>query len=81
MIIEADYVVAGAGGVGMAFVDEIITHSDATVAIVDRKHRPGGHWNDVYPFVRPHPPPTCYGGHSTRKDGRESGTGGGVWGR
>lgn len=53
-VIEADYVVAGAGGVGMAFVDEILTHSDATVAIIDRKHRPGGHWNDAYPFVRLH---------------------------
>lgn len=40
--IETDYVVAGAGGVGMAFVDEIVSHSDATVAIIDRKHCPAG---------------------------------------
>lgn len=68
-IIEVDYVVAGAGGVGMAFVDEIITHSDATVAIIDRKHRPGGHWNDAYPFVRLHQTSTCYGVNSTDMGG------------
>jgi hypothetical protein len=68
-IIEVDYVVAGAGGVGMAFVDEIITHSNATVAIVDRKHRPGGHWNDAYPFVRLHQTSTCYGVNSTEMGG------------
>lgn len=68
-IIEADYVVAGAGGVGMAFVDEIITHSNATVAIIDRKHRPGGHWNDAYPFVRLHQTSTCYGVNSTEMGG------------
>lgn len=68
-IIEADYVVAGAGGVGMAFVDEIVTHSDATVAIIDRKHRPGGHWNDAYPFVRLHQTSTCYGVNSTEMGG------------
>ncbi len=64
-IIEADYVVTGAGGVGMAFADEIITHTDATIAIIDRKHRPGGHWNDAYPFVRLHQTSTCYGVNST----------------
>lgn len=68
-IIEADYVVAGAGGVGMAFVDEVVTHSDATVAIIDRKHRPGGHWNDAYPFVRLHQTSTCYGVNSTELGG------------
>lgn len=68
-IIEVDYVVAGAGGVGMAFVDEIITHSDATVAVIDRKHRPGGHWNDAYPFVRLHQTSTCYGVNSTEMGG------------
>jgi len=68
-IIEADYVVVGAGGVGMAFVDEIISHSDATVAVIDRKHRPGGHWNDAYPFVRLHQTSTCYGVNSTEMGG------------
>ena len=68
-IIEVDYVVAGAGGVGMAFVDEIISHSDATVAIIDRKHRAGGHWNDAYPFVRLHQTSTCYGVNSMELGG------------
>ena len=50
-VIEADYLVIGAGGMGMAFVDEILTHSDATVVMVDKNFRPGGHWNYVYPFL------------------------------
>ena len=53
----------------MAFVDEILTHSDATVAIVDRNHKPGGHWNDAYPFVRLHQTSTCYGVNSTDMGG------------
>ena len=32
---------------GMAFVDEILTHTDATVALVERRNKPGGHWNDA----------------------------------
>ncbi|TAM12848.1 MAG: NAD(P)/FAD-dependent oxidoreductase [Nevskiaceae bacterium] len=63
--IESDYLVTGAGGMGMAFVDEILTQTDATVTIVDRKHRPGGHWNDAYPHVRLHQPSACYGVNST----------------
>ncbi len=63
--IDADYVVVGSGASGMAFVDEIVTHTDATVAIVDRRHRPGGHWVDAYPFVRLHQPSAFYGVSST----------------
>ncbi len=63
--IDTDYLVIGAGGMGMAFVDEIITQTSATVTIVDRNHRPGGHWNDAYPFVRLHQTSTCYGVNST----------------
>ena len=48
--LQADYLVTGAGAVGMAFVDTIVTESDATVVIVDRAQRPGGHWNVAYPF-------------------------------
>jgi hypothetical protein len=29
--------------------------------MVDRHHRPGGHWNDAYPFVRLHQPSEWYG--------------------
>jgi L-2-hydroxyglutarate oxidase LhgO len=39
--IEADYLVIGAGAMGMAFIDTMIAESDATVAVVDRYHQPG----------------------------------------
>ena len=35
------------------------------MVIVDRHHRPGGHWNDAYPFVRLHQPSSSYGVNST----------------
>lgn len=60
-MIEADYVVVGAGAMGMAFTDVILTHTDATVAIIDRHDKPGGHWIDSYPFVRLHQPSFFYG--------------------
>lgn len=63
-MIEADYVVVGAGAVGMAIADTLISDSDRTVAIVDRRHRPGGHWHDAYPFVRLHGPSANYGVNS-----------------
>lgn len=64
-IIESDYLVVGAGGMGMAFADEILTHTSATLTIVDMNHRPGGHWCDCYPFVRLHQTSSCYGVNST----------------
>lgn len=45
----------------MAFTDALISASDAEVVVVDRRHRPGGHWNDDYPFVRLHQPSALYG--------------------
>ena len=62
--IEADYLVVGAGAMGMAFVDTVITESDATVVIVDRNDQPGGHWLTAYPFVRLHQPSAYYGVNS-----------------
>lgn len=59
--IETDYLVVGAGASGMAFVDALLDASDADVVIVDRRHRPAGHWLDAYPFVRLHQPSACYG--------------------
>lgn len=58
---ETDYLVVGAGAAGMAFADALLSHSDATVTIVDRRHAPGGHWIDAYPFVRLHQPSAFYG--------------------
>jgi hypothetical protein len=45
----------------MAFADTLVAHSDAEVVLVDRRHRPGGHWLDAYPFVRLHQPSAFYG--------------------
>jgi hypothetical protein len=64
-MIEADYVVVGAGAVGMAFTDALIDHADVTVALVDRRHGAGGHWLDAYPFVRLHQASAFYGVAST----------------
>ncbi len=64
--IEADYLVVGAGAMGMAFVDTLITETDATVALVDRNDQPGGHWLSAYPFVRLHQPSAYYGVNSRR---------------
>lgn len=63
--IETDYLVVGAGASGMAFADALVETSDADIVIVDRRHRPGGHWHDAYPFVRLHQPAACYGVSST----------------
>jgi hypothetical protein len=61
---DVDYLVIGAGAAGMAFADTLLTETEATIAIVDRRHRPGGHWNDAYPFVRLHQPSHYYGVNS-----------------
>ena len=62
--LESDYLVVGAGAAGMAFTDSLLAHSDATVTIIDRRHAPGGHWLDAYPFVRLHQASTFYGVNS-----------------
>jgi hypothetical protein len=62
--LEADYLVIGCGATGMAFTDALIADSDASVVMVDRRHAPGGHWNDAYPFVRLHQPSSYYGVNS-----------------
>ncbi len=49
----------------MGFVDTLIENSDADVVMIDRGHRPGGHWLDSYPFVRLHQPSMNYGVNST----------------
>ncbi len=64
MDLSTDYLVIGAGVSGLAFVDTLLEHSDAEIVIVDRRPAPGGHWADVYPFVRLHSPSAFYGVHS-----------------
>lgn len=61
MTAHTDYLVIGCGANALAFVDAMLHASDATFTIVDRRHAPGGHWNDAYGFVRLHQPSTCYG--------------------
>ncbi|HXW34929.1 MAG TPA: NAD(P)-binding protein [Acidimicrobiales bacterium] len=61
---EADYVIVGGGAVGMSFADVILAESDAEIIIVDKRGRPGGHWNDAYSFVRLHQPSSFYGVNS-----------------
>ncbi|MBU3870089.1 NAD(P)/FAD-dependent oxidoreductase [Streptomyces sp. 4503] len=62
--LEVDYLIVGAGAMGMAFADTLIAETDATVAIVDRYDQPGGHWTVAYPFVRLHQPSAFYGVNS-----------------
>lgn len=56
-----DYLVVGAGAMGMAFVDTLIAETDASVLMVDKHPKPGGHWNIAYPFVTLHQPSSFYG--------------------
>lgn len=60
-----EYLVVGAGAVGLAFVDALIDHSDARVVLIDERPGPGGHWRDAYPFVRLHQASCFYGVAST----------------
>ncbi len=59
--LDVDYLVVGAGATGMAFADALVTHSDVRVALVDRRHAPGGHWLDGYGFLRLHQASEFYG--------------------
>ncbi len=60
--IDTDYLVIGAGAMGMAFVDVLLKQDRrAEVVVVDRHPTPGGHWNDAYPHVTLHQPAAFYG--------------------
>jgi hypothetical protein len=63
--LDTDYLVVGAGAMGMAFVDALIDHADVHVTLVDRRYGPGGHWQDAYPFVQLHQASLFYGVAST----------------
>lgn len=64
-LLETDYLVVGAGAMGMAFTDALIDHADVHVTLVDRRHGAGGHWQDAYPFVQLHQASMFYGVAST----------------
>ena len=64
--LEVDYLVVGAGAMGMAFTDSLVDHAaDVRVALVDRRHGVSGHWLAAYPFVRLHQSSAFYGVAST----------------
>ena len=63
--LETDYLVVGAGAMGMAFTDALIDHADVHVTLVDRRHSASGHWLDAYPFVQLHQASLFYGVAST----------------
>src|SRR3954462_11143482 len=60
-----DYLVGGAGAMGMAFTNALIDHADVHVTLVDRRHTASGHWQDAYPFVRLRQASLFYGVAST----------------
>ena len=65
--IATDYLVIGSGASGMAFADTMVQESqdsDLHITLVDRHAKPGGHWNDAYPFVTLHQPSAFYGVNS-----------------
>ncbi len=62
--IDTDYLVVGAGTTGLAFADTLLAHSGAHITLVDTRGKPGGHWNDAYPFVTLHQPSAFYGVNS-----------------
>jgi hypothetical protein len=79
-LLDADYLVIGAGAMGMAFTDAVIDRDGVSVVMVDRRHAVGGHWLDAYPFVRLHQASAFYGVASTllgdggiQQDGPEAG--------
>jgi hypothetical protein len=63
--LDVDYLVVGAGAMGMAFTDALVDHADVRVALVDRRPAAGGHWLAAYPFVRLHQASAFYGVAST----------------
>lgn len=63
--LEADYLIVGAGAMGMAFADELLTRDSAVrLVMIDRHAKPGGHWNDAYGHVTLHQPAAFYGVNS-----------------
>ncbi len=74
--IKTDYLIIGSGAVGMAFADTLLDETEAHITIVDRHGKPGGHWNDAYPFVALHQPSAFYGVNSLELGTRRKDTNG-----
>ena len=74
--LDTDYLIIGAGATGMAFADTLLSETDAHITLVDRHGKPGGHWNDAYPFVTLHQPSAFYGVNSMELGHRRKDTAG-----
>ena len=65
--LSTDYLIIGAGAMGLAFADTLVKEDvGAKIIIVDKRAMPGGHWVDAYPFVTLHQPAAAYGVNSTK---------------
>jgi len=65
--VPCDYLVVGAGLAGLSFIDTLLTENQAaTVILVDRNSRPGGHWVHAYSFCKLHQPSFIYGVNSIK---------------
>ena len=64
--LECDYFVIGCGASAMAFIDTILTETNSTIIVIDKREHPGGHWNDAYEFVTLHQPAAYYGINSEK---------------
>jgi len=45
MKVDTDYLVIGAGAMGLAFADALLTRTEAHITLVDKRDAPGGHWS------------------------------------
>ena len=64
-MLEVDYLVIGAGASSLAFVDEIISSTkEVRILVVEKRGKPGGHWNDAYSFATLQQPAAWYGVNS-----------------
>lgn len=69
---STDYLIVGAGAVGLAFADTLLDEDpDCHITFVDKHARPGGHWNDAYSFVTLHQPSAFYGVNSMAFPGEQ----------
>jgi hypothetical protein len=67
-----DYLIIGAGAVGLAFADTLLDEDpDCHITFVDKHAKPGGHWNDAYSFVALHQPSAFYGVNSMAFEGEQ----------
>jgi NAD(P)-binding Rossmann-like domain len=62
--ITTDYLIIGAGASGLAFADTLLSETDAHLTFIDKQAKPGGHWQQAYPFVTLHQPSAFYGVNS-----------------